>query len=247
MSTLAEVDCFAIGMAWVALPGAPAGRGVGLAGDRVFSCSHERHTAALQSRVVVSAVFWDDSVLIREGRRCSAHHRCLAASRHKADGPPARRSRSPRGSAQGGTKESTGLRRQLAASPRAVPGDPSMAHRPGTAADHPPRRTRRGDAQPAAPGEAGQPDGYRPGARSQRTRVPAPILSTPAGSQDGTYTVRELVAGSRIRREGTPRKGVRLDGRFHSPSGRLPGRSPERRPRVALAAQQPAQRRSLGR
>jgi hypothetical protein len=184
-----------------ALVGVPAGLGVRLAGDRVFSCSHERHTAALQSRVVVSAVFWDDSVLVREGRRCSAHHRCLAASRHKADCPPARRWRSARGSAQGSTKESTVLLREPVAGLPAVPGDPPTAHRPGTAADHPPRRTRRGNAQPVAPGEVGQSEGYRSGARSRRTGVPARILSTPAGSQDGTYTVREFVAGSRFRRK----------------------------------------------
>src|SRR3954452_6158127 len=35
---------------------------------------------------------------------------------------------------------------------------------------------------------------------------PRPLLSTPAGSPDGTYTVRELVAGSRIRRHLARRK-----------------------------------------
>src|SRR3954452_16360233 len=166
--------------------GAPAGPVLRLAGDHVPSCLQERHTAASQSRVVVSAVIWDDLVVVREGRRCSAHHRCPAASRHRTDRPLARLPRFPGGSAHRGGEESTVLLRPPAAGPRTVPGDPATAHRPDTAADHPPRRTRRGDAQPAALGGAGHPDGYRPGARSQPIRVPAPLLNT-ACRRPGRY------------------------------------------------------------
>ena len=142
------------------------------------SCLQERHTAVLQSRIVVSAVVWDDLVVVREGRRCSAHHGCPAASRHRTDRPLGRLPRSARGSTHRGGEASTVLLGQPAAGPRTVPGDPASAQRPDTAAHHPPGRARRGNAQPVAPGGAGHPDGYRPGARFRRTPVSALILST---------------------------------------------------------------------
>src|SRR4051794_27144758 len=154
--------------------GAPAGPVLRLAGDHVPSCLQERHTAASQSRVVVSAVIWDDLVVVREGRRCSAHHRCPAASRHRTDRPLARLPRFPGGSAHRGGEESTVLLRPPAAGPRTGPGGPAPAHRPCTAADHPPRPTRRREGPPAALGGGGHPHRDRPRGRAPPNPGPPP-------------------------------------------------------------------------
>ena len=133
------------------------------------------------------------------------------------------------------------------AAPGTVTGDPPTAHRPFVAPHHAPRRARRGDAQPFALRGPGHPDPHRPGAFVRRSRIPALLLSTATVTRRRQLSSRELVACSRTLRNVAPRKGVRVDGPSQPPFSRLSVRSPGRGTRVALAAQQPAQRRSLGR
>ena len=134
--------------------------------------------------------------------------------------------------------------RQPVAAPGTVTGDPPTAHRPCAAAHHSSRRARRGDAQPPALRGLRQPDPHRPGALVRRSRLPALILSTATVTRRRQLSSRALVACSRTLRDVAPQKGFRIHGRSQPLFGRLVGRSPGRGTRVALAAQQPAQRRS---